>query len=101
MTTVQNKLALAALAGLLSVGVMTAGIAQAETNGTAGAATQAEKSTCKGHSSCKTQQAAKEKHACKGMNSCKGQGADGKNACKGHGSCATDGSVKAGDTVNQ
>lgn len=74
-----KKLATAALAGLLTMGVVGAGIAHADE-------TKMEKSS--------TVEQAKEKHACKGQNSCKGQGADGKNACKGHGSCATDGSKK-------
>lgn len=89
-----KKLATAALAGLLGVGVATAGAAFANDHG--------EKASCKSKSGCKGKAAVekancktadgKEKHACKGLNSCKGQGADGKNECKGHGSCATDGS---------
>ena len=75
-----KKLASAALAGLLSVGVV--GFAQA--------ADQADKME-KAASSDKKM----EKHACKGQNACKGQGGDGKNACKGKGSCATDGSKPA------
>jgi hypothetical protein len=67
-----NKLATAALTGLLGLGFVGAGVAHAA-DGAATASTQQ----------------AKEKHACKGQNSCKGQGADGKNACKGQGSCAT------------
>ncbi len=70
-----KKLATAALTGLLTVGIMGAGIAQA-------------------HSSIdqitKSSSMDQEKHACKGLNSCKGQGADGKNDCKGKGSCKTD-----------
>lgn len=81
MTTTPNKFAAAALAGIFSVGIMTAGVAHANE----GAA------MVKSSSIEKTDAAAKEKHACKGMNACKGQGADGKNACKGHGSCRTDG----------
>ncbi|MBK7521684.1 MAG: hypothetical protein IPJ33_13450 [Gammaproteobacteria bacterium] len=77
-----KKLAAAALAGLLGVGVMGAGIAQA-----AGSGDSMEKSG--------SIQQQMEKHACKGKNACKGQGADGKNECKGHGSCATDGSKPA------
>lgn len=73
-----NKLATAALTGLLSLGIMGAGVAHAADS------TKMEKSSS-------TEQV-KEKHACKGLNSCKGNGGDGKNACKGHGSCATDGS---------
>lgn len=105
MAIVSNKLALAALTGLLSVGVLTAGAANAESNGNAGPAMKMEKNACKGKSACKSQQTEKEKHACKGLNSCKGQGADGKNECKGHGSCATDGSKdskgSSGDNTNQ
>ncbi len=74
-----KKLATAALAGLLAVGVMSTGIARAADSGDS-----MEKSG--------SQDQAKEKHACKGQNSCAGQGADGKNSCKGKGSCATDGS---------
>ncbi|MFY9288778.1 MAG: hypothetical protein WAO98_09795 [Alphaproteobacteria bacterium] len=70
--------ATAALAGLLSASVMTAGLV---TPSPAQAGDEATSTST-----------AKEKHACKGLNSCKGQGKDGKNACKGHGSCATDGS---------
>jgi len=77
--TASNKLATAALAGLLSVGIMAAGVAHAADD-----STQTEKSA--------SMDKKMEKHACKGQNSCKGQGADGKNACKGKGSCATDGS---------
>ena len=82
MTMINNKkLATAALAGLLTMGVAGASVAHAQAQGA-----QTEKSGS-------TEQA-KEKHACKGQNSCKGQGADGKNSCKGKGSCATDGSKK-------
>lgn len=66
-----SKLVTAALTGLLGLGLVGAGVAQAADAPVASA------------------EKMKEKHACKGMNSCKGQGADGKNACKGHGSCAT------------
>lgn len=77
-----QKLAVAALAGLLTAGVMAAPVAAyAGEHGEKGAAME---------------KTAKEKHACKGMNSCKGQGADGKNECKGKGTCATDGSKPAG-----
>jgi hypothetical protein len=72
-----SKLATAALAGLLSVSIMGASIAQAA---------EGDKMTSSSSSM------EKEKHACKGHNSCKGMGADGKNDCKGKGSCATDGS---------
>ena len=60
-----KKLATAALTGLLAVGIMGAGIAQAHS------IDKIEKSSA----------AEKEKHACKGQNSCKGKGG-----------CATDGS---------
>ena len=91
MTTSSNKLALAALTGLLSIGILTTGVAHAQSQPNDGPAMKMEKSTCKGKTSCKSHEAAKEKHACKGLNSCKGQGADGKNECKGKGSCKTDG----------
>jgi len=74
-----TKLAAAALAGLFTVGVMGAGVAQANDH-----AGKPEKSSAQSPNA--------EKHACKGKNACKGQGADGKNSCKGKGSCATDGS---------
>ncbi len=80
---INKKLAVAALAGLMSAGFMTAGVASAQD--TAPKAEKAEKSGTK---------AEKEKHACKGMNSCKGNSPDGKNSCKGHSACATDGSKK-------
>jgi hypothetical protein len=73
-----NKLAVAALTGLLGLGIMGAGIAHAAEGGKMEKVASSEK--------------AMEKHACKGQNACKGQGADGKNSCKGLGSCATDGS---------
>ncbi len=83
MTTTKH-FAAAALAGLLTAGLMIPASASAET-------TPAEK-MANDHVA--------EKHACKGQNSCKGKGgcksADnackGHNACKGKGSCATDGS---------
>ena len=68
-----NKLATAALTGLLSFAVMGAGVAHAA---------DVEKTA--------TAEKAIEKHSCKGKNSCKGQGAGGKNECKGKGACATD-----------
>jgi len=76
--TTTNKLAIAALSGLLGLGILGAGIAHAADGDTQEKSTSIEKKI--------------EKHACKGQNSCKGLGADGKNSCKGHGSCATDGS---------
>lgn len=91
MSIATNKLALAAFAGLFSVGVMTTNIVHAAEH--SGTDTVTEKSACKGANGCKGEGAEGEKHACKGMNACKGQGADGKNECKGHGSCATDGSA--------
>lgn len=86
MTIASNKLAVAALAGLLSASVITTGIAHADK----GAAMQ--KAAVE-----KTDATLKEKHACKGLNACKGMGADGKNACKGHGSCRTDGKTSDKD----
>ncbi len=47
MAIVSNKLALAALTGLLSVGVLTAGAANAESNGNAGPAMKMEKTPAK------------------------------------------------------
>lgn len=95
MTVVTNKLALAALTGLLSAGLLTAQVAHAEQHGdNTGAMQKMEKSACKGKTSCKTKGEHKEKHACKGLNSCKGKGADGKNECKGKGSCRTDGKAE-------
>ena len=78
--SVNKKLAVAALAGLLTAGVMTATVAHAD---------DTEKSA--------SMEKKIEKHACKGQNSCKGNGGGdaehyGKNSCKGKGSCATDGS---------
>ena len=73
-----NKLATAALTGLLSLGIMGAGVAHAADGDKMEKSASMEKKM--------------DKHACKGQNSCKGQGADGKNSCKGKGSCATDGS---------
>lgn len=101
MATVSNKLALAALAGLLSVGALTAGVAHAGDQAEGGTAMKMEKTACKGKASCKSNQMEKEKHACKGLNSCKGQGADGKNACKGQGSCATDGGHDSNYDMNK
>ena len=74
MSIKSNKLAVAALAGLLSMGVISVDVAHAGE-----------------HDKTSAEKPAKEKHGCKGHNSCKGQGADGKNACKGQGSCKTDG----------
>lgn len=102
MAITSNKLAVAALTGLLSVGMLTAGAAHAGTQSNSAPAMKMEKNACKGKSSCKSHETAKEKHACKGMNSCKGNGADGKNACKGKGSCATDGSKdSSGQKLNK
>lgn len=81
MTTKTNKLVLAAFTGLVSTGILTAGIAHAATGN--------------GLTIQKTADAVQEKHACKGLNSCKGKGADGKNDCKGKGSCRTDGQAPA------
>lgn len=81
-----TKFAAAALAGLLTAGMMAPVAAHAES--------QAKKEA--------TGSMSVEKHACKGMNSCKGKGGckGADNACKGHnsckakGNCATDGSKK-------
>lgn len=83
--SINKNLAVAALAGLLAAGTMTASVAFAGEN---------EKAGCKGKvaaekANCKTADG-KEKHACKGLNSCKGNSPDGKNACKGKSACATD-----------
>ncbi|OYW14220.1 MAG: hypothetical protein B7X02_00500 [Rhodospirillales bacterium 12-54-5] len=77
-----KKLATAALSGLLTVGIMGASVAHAETHAEGAKMEKAATET------------AVEKHACKGQNSCKGNGGDHKNECKGKGSCATDGSKK-------
>ena len=81
-----KKLANAALVGLFTASILTAG--------NSFAANEA-KSSCNGKdkvtaekANCKTADG-KEKHACKGKNSCKGQGGDSKNSCKGKGSCRT------------
>jgi hypothetical protein len=83
-----KMLASAALAGLLSIGVVGASVAQTAEQGN-----KMEKPSTTEKSSSADKKA--EKHACKGHNSCKGQGGDGKNACKGKGSCATDGGKSA------
>ena len=86
MTIKNNKLATAALAGLLATSILAASNSFAAHDS---------KSSCTGKDSkvekanCKTADG-KEKHACKGKNACKGQGSSGKNACKGKGSCHTD-----------
>jgi len=69
-----KKLAIAALAGLLSATVMAPTLAHAGDSAM-------EKST--------SHEQAKEKHACKGQNSCKGNSPDGKNECKGKSECST------------
>jgi hypothetical protein len=77
----QNKFAVAALAGLMSLGVMSMGVAAH--------ASEHEKAASGEH--------AVEKHGCKGQNSCKGNGGcktdknacKGQNECKGQGGCAT------------
>lgn len=85
--SVNKKLAIAALTGLLSASsVMTAAtVAHATSNDQVMERQVAQNDP------------AIEKHACKGQNSCKGNGGGdkehwGKNSCKGQGSCATDGS---------
>lgn len=90
-----NKLAIAALAGL-----MTAGFAAAPAMASANPYPQGYKVASTEKSGSMEQQM--EKHACKGMNSCKGNGGckternacKGQNQCKGLGGCATDGSKK-------
>ncbi|MDX1923078.1 MAG: hypothetical protein SFW65_08125 [Alphaproteobacteria bacterium] len=80
-----KKLAVAALAGLLTMGFSVApGQAHATTDNAAASDTQIEKHACKGQNSCKGNGGCKtERNACKGQN-----------ACKGLGGCATDGSKK-------
>lgn len=89
-----SKLALMALTGLMTAGLMTASLAHADNNSGQKVNNNhaMEKNACKGKGGCKTADkgAEKEKHACKGMNSCKGQGADGKNECAGKGNCSTE-----------
>lgn len=90
-----NKLAIAALAGL-----MTVGFAAAPAFATANPYPQGYKVA--GAEKSGSTEAQIEKHACKGQNSCKGNGGcktaenacKGQNVCKGHGGCATDGSKK-------
>lgn len=91
MSNTSQKLAIAALAGLLTAGFAAAPMAAyAGEHGEKGAAME---------------KVTQEKHACKGMNSCKGNGGcktgdngcKGKNSCKGKGGCATDGSKPAGE----
>ena len=90
-----KKLAAAALAGLFSVGMMTAQASFAGDHEKSGCAAKEgekmEKHQCKGMKTHGDKnEKHKEKHACKGMNSCKSMGGDGKNACKSKGSCRTD-----------
>ncbi len=70
-----NKFAVAALAGLMSLGVMSIGVA-------ANAGDH-------GHEKAASGEQGAEKHGCKGQNSCKGNGGckTDKNACKGHNEC--------------
>jgi hypothetical protein len=95
MSTNTKKLALAALAGLLTTGFMAApAMASANPFPQGYKMAAAEKEAAP--------EQAMEKHACKGMNSCKGNGGckteknacKGQNSCKGMGGCATDGSKK-------
>ncbi|NDA63040.1 MAG: hypothetical protein EBX50_13525 [Chitinophagia bacterium] len=90
MSNTSKTLAMAALAGLLTVGftAVTTSFAYAGEHGDKGAAMEkaaAEKNACKGHNSCKGNGGCKT-----GDNGCKG-----KNSCKGKGGCATDGSKSA------
>lgn len=95
MSQSSNKLAIAALAGLMTVG-FTAAPALASAN----PFPQGYKVASSEKSGSMEQQM--EKHACKGQNSCKGNGGckteknacKGQNSCKGQGGCATDGSKK-------
>ena len=99
-----SKLALAALTGLMTAGLMTAGAAHADNHSgqKVNADHAMEKNACKGKGGCKTaDKGEKEKHACKGMNSCKGQGADGKNECAGKGSCSTESKSAPDDKMNK
>jgi uncharacterized membrane protein len=83
MSTSSTKLAVAALAGLLSLG-FAAAPAQAAPEKAAASDHQMEKHACKGQNSCKGNGGCKtERNACKGQNECKGLGG-----------CATDGSKK-------
>jgi hypothetical protein len=87
MSLNSTKLAVAALAGLLTLGVTAATASVAHANN---------------HEKAASSDTQMEKHACKGQNSCKGNGGckTERNACKGHneckglGGCATDGSKK-------
>lgn len=85
MSTNSNKLAVAALAGLLTLGFSAATThAHASTEKAAASDTHMEKHACKGQNSCKGNGGCKtERNACKGQNECKGLGG-----------CATDGSKK-------
>lgn len=94
-----NKLAIAALAGLMTAGFAVApAMASANPYPQGYKVANAEQSAEKSGS---TEQQM-EKHACKGHNSCKGNGGckteknacKGQNSCKGLGGCATDGSKK-------
>lgn len=88
--SLNSKLAMAALAGLLTAGV-SASPALATTHDAGHETAAPEKHGSPTHEI--------EKHACKGQNSCKGNGGckteknacKGQNECKGHGGCRTDG----------
>ena len=91
MSNHSKKLALAALAGLMTVGFSAAPAMASVTSDAQGYKMAAAEETPVHEI---------EKHACKGHNSCKGNGGcrtekntcKGQNACKGQGGCATDGS---------
>lgn len=85
--TISNKLATAALAGLLSTGMISAAFA-------ADPAPHAKADQAK---AAEATDAKTDAHACKGQNACKGKGGcksgdagcAGKNTCKGKGGCKT------------
>jgi len=91
MKTNTSTLTKAALIGLLTAGVATFGIANAEEKGANGAnpSGNTEKNGCKGASGCKTSDS-KEKSSCKGASGCKSHADKDKNACKGHSGCKTE-----------
>ena len=73
-----SKLATAALAGIVTAGMLVAP-AFAEDAKTVKTDAAGEKAACKGHNECKGKGNCKtDAHACKGQNACKGQG-----GCKG------------------
>lgn len=95
MSSNSSKLAVAALAGLVTFGLNAAPVFASANPYPQGFKT----ATTEKAGATDTQV---EKHACKGLNSCKGKGGckternacKGQNECKGLGGCATDGSKK-------